>query len=142
MNFQQINTSAREAVVRTFSKKAIIITQQVVIALIALLVIWDIYLYLNGEETISYVIFVNAKNDLFLISWVWGILAAHLFFTRKAAAWKVPEILGISILVLFSVLLYLLARFIDVEIPEWMHVVLLVGGSITGFFLWPQCSDD
>ena len=138
MNFTVLNQKTTNTVHQLFESKAIRITQFVVVAVVAILIIWDIYLYTQTDSTISEVIHDNSQRKLFVITWIWGVLASHLFVARKRTSRTVPEIIAILVLVLISVIIMLLGKFIEIEIPQYMHVILLVFGGITGYFLWPQ----
>jgi len=114
-------------------------TQFVIIIIVLSLVMWDIYLYLGDQkENISEVIRANAKGKLFVITWIWGILSAHLFVSKKETSRNIPEHIAIIILLLISIIIFLLGRYIPNEIPQYMQLIFLFFGAITGYYLWPQ----
>ena len=137
----QINKKIVNRVHNILDTKAAKYTQLMLIFVIGFLVIWDIYLYWKNESTISRIIFENAKNNLFVITWVWGILAAHLFVARKRESIRIPEIIAIVILILVSIIIFLLGKFIPIQIPQYMHFIFLTFGGVVGYYLWPQIID-
>lgn len=141
---KNLNEKVVNRVQKLFDNKYVRITQIVVASVAASLIVWDIYLYMY-DTTISRAIRANAtEENLFVITWIWGILSAHLFVSRKRSSQTVPEFIGIIIIILISLLLFLLGKFIDPNIllPQYMHVVLLAFGAISGYFLWPQKVED
>ena len=117
------------------------ITQVFIIVLILSLVMWDVYLYLNDEkENVSTVIRENAKGKLFVITWMWGILSSHLFVIKKETNGKIPEPVAILVLFLMTIIIFLLGRYIPDEMPQYMQIIFLFFGGITGYYLWPQSS--
>ncbi len=114
-------------------------TQAFVIALILILVFLDIILYSKDEETISELINQLAYGNWFVFSWIWGVLAAHMFFTRKTRAIKNETKAILSILGL-TVLVYLSHFFINGD-SIITQLVSLTLGVIAGYFIWPQLFD-
>ena len=115
------------------------ITQLLIIIIVLALIMWDIYLYLDDQkENLSEMIRENAKGKMFVITWVWGILSAHLFVSKRERKSNIPEHIAITILLLISIIIFLLGRYIPNEIPQYMQVVFLFFGAITGSYLWPQ----
>ena len=114
-------------------------TQFVIIVVVLFLIMWDVYLYIDDqEENISMVIRENARGKLFVITWIWGILSSHLFVSKKEKKWTIPEPVAITILLLISIIIFLLGRYIPNEIPQYMQLIFLFFGAITGYYLWPQ----
>ena len=114
-------------------------TQLVIIVVVLLLIMWDVYLYIDDqEENISMVIREKARGKLFVITWIWGILSSHLFVSKKEKNWTIPEPIAITILLLVSIIIFLLGRYIPNEIPQYMQLIFLFFGAITGYYLWPQ----
>ena len=142
MFLEKINEKAIIRIKKIINSKTSQIIQVVIIALVLSLIIWDVYLYLNNQnEIISLAIRNNAKGKLFVITWIWGILSSHLFIVKKETKSKIPEPIAILILSLMSVIIFLLGRYIQDEIPQYMQFVFLLFGGITGYYLWPQSSN-
>ena len=142
MFLEKINEKAIIRIKKIINSKTAQIIQVVVIALVLSLIMWDVYLYLNDQkEIISLTIRNNAKGKLFVITWMWGILSSHLFVIKKETKGKIPEPIAILILLLMSVIIFLLGRYIQDEIPQYMQFVFLLFGGITGYYLWPQSSN-
>ena len=115
------------------------ITQIIIVAVIMLLILWDIYLFIDDQkENVSMVIRENAKGKLFVITWIWGLLSAHLFVSKKESYRNIPEHIAIIILSLISIIIFLLGQYIPKEIPQYMQLIFLFFGAIAGYFLWPQ----
>ncbi len=138
MKLSEFNIQTKNKVTAAFKSKAIVYTQYVVIAITVFLIIWDIFLYRNHHDTISSVIHTNAHDKLFVITWVWGVLAAHLFICRGKDAKTIPELTGIVVLLLMALIIFLLGRYIQTPLPMWMHLIFLIFGAVTGYYLWPQ----
>lgn len=139
MQIGKINKKISTQVETVFNSRAAKYTQWVLILVVIFLIAWDINLYMADQnDTISQIIRFNAKNDLFVITWIWGILSAHLFVSRKEAVKKVSEPVAIGILLLISLIIFLMGKFISVEIPQYFQLILLISGGISGYYLWPQ----
>ncbi|WP_109302071.1 hypothetical protein [Aquimarina sp. AU474] len=142
MDFNQLNRNITDRICKILESKAARYTQIVVVVVISFLIILDIYLFISNETTVSETIHSNAKNKLFVITWIWGILGAHLFVCRPKGSNTVPELLGIAILLVFSVGIFLLGKYVDIPIPQYMHAILLVLGGVSGYYLWAQELDE
>lgn len=144
MQLKELNQKTTRNVQKAFESRIVRLTQIVVIIVAAGLITWDVYLYVKSDATISGVIRDNAVyEDLFVITWIWGVLTGHLFIAKTNTRRTVPEHIAIFVLLLISILLLLLGHFIplrEVEptLPLYMHMVLLVFGTTLGHFLWPQ----
>ena len=114
-------------------------TQAFVIALILILVFLDIILYSKEEETISEIISNLAYGNWFVFSWVWGVLAAHMFFTRQSRAVK-NETTAILLIIGLTALVYFSHFFINGD-SIITQLVFLVLGAVAGFYIWPQLFD-
>ncbi|MEM6351037.1 MAG: hypothetical protein AAF766_09755, partial [Cyanobacteria bacterium P01_D01_bin.14] len=117
------------------SNKWILLTQKFILALIGLIIVVDLYLAFNQIEgnTISEVIKEWAYRRFFVLSWVWGVLAGHLFLTSGSPLLSQP----VSILVLLGLTLGLfaagwLAKGV-VGVP--LQLGLLVLGTLAGYLL-------
>jgi uncharacterized membrane protein YfcA len=139
MYLEKLNEKVIAKVENLINSKITRITQFVIIVVVLALIMWDIYLYLDDQkEIISEVIRENAKGKMFVITWVWGILSAHLFVSKKKRKRNIPEHIAITILLLMSIIIFLLGRYIPNEIPQYMQVIFLLFRAITGYYLWPQ----
>lgn len=72
----------------------------------------------------------------FVLAWIWGILAGHLFIVRTKGI--LDEVLAISILVISSLIILCLACFLDINGSRVLNFILLVLGCLAGHLLWPQ----
>lgn len=139
MNLYNTNKKLISRVKNIINSKTGRNTQFVIIIIALLLIMWDAFLYLSDQkENISMVIRENAKGRLFVITWVWGILSAHLFVSKKKTKKYIPEYIAIIILSLISIIIFLLGRYIPNEIPQYMQLIFLFFGAISGYYLWPQ----
>lgn len=139
MYLDKLNAKIITKVKNIINSKITRITQLVIILIVLAFIMWDIYLYLDDQkENLSEVIRENAKGKRCIITWVWGILSAHLFVSKKERKRNIPEHIAITILLLISIIIFLLGRYIPNEIPQYMQVVFLFFGAITGYYLWPQ----
>lgn len=126
--------------VAAFSQnKWVMFTQKFILVLIGLIIVVDLFLVFNQTDgdTISNVIRDWAYRRFFVLTWIWGVLAGHLFLTRAASIFAPP----VSILVLLglTLVLFLVGFFIYkdlVGVP--VQLTLLVLGVVAGFLLWPQ----
>jgi len=139
MHLSKINKKLTAKLKNIINSKTGRNTQFVIIVVVLFLIMWDIYLYIDDQkENISMVIRENAKGKLFVITWVWGILSSHLFVSKKESIRTMPEHIAITILILISIIIFLLGRYIPNEIPQYMQLIFLFFGGITGYYLWPQ----
>jgi hypothetical protein len=138
MQLKKLNQQTVQKVHNVLSTKAARLTQIALIIVFAGLVIWDIYLFIGEKPTISRVIHDNSQDSLFVISWIWGVISTHLFVAKKKGSATIHEGIAILILLLISIIIFLLGKYVDVELPQYMHILFLVFGAITGYHLWPQ----
>jgi len=139
MILYKINEKVIIKVKNIINSKIARITQFFIIVIALSLVMWDVYLYLDDQnENISLVIRQSAKGKLFVITWIWGVLSAHLFVSKKETKRNIPEYIAIIILLLISIIIFLLGRYIPDELPQYMQLIFLLFGAITGYYLWPQ----
>jgi hypothetical protein len=119
--------------------KVVRFTQIFVIAITLVLIFLDVFLYSSGETTISQYINELAYGNWFVFSFIWGVLASHMFFTRESRAIK-SELISIIAVVALSVLVYFSHYFINGD-SILTQLVFLVLGGIAGYFIWPQTFD-
>lgn len=114
-------------------------TQKIIIFFTLFLIIVDVIFYFMGR-TISEDVKHIGDFELVFLPWVWGVLASHLFFTRKKDDVVVNEKIGILILIIIAFLIYLTSSFIPEETPisGYPKLFFMIGGMIIGYFLWPQ----
>lgn len=120
--------------------KAMRFTQALIIGLTLFLVFFDMVLYSKEKITISRYINELSYGGWYVFSWVWGVLAAHMFFTRKSRAIE-KEWMAIVILLILSILIYLSHFLFEISHYRVTHLVFLVLGAVAGYFIWPQTFD-
>ena len=107
---------------------------------VILLILLDIYWYYNEKGTISSVIRSYAIGKGIWLTWVWGILFSHLFMTRNIMQPPIKE--GLAILVLFLLTIGFAAFGYVLKSDQFgrleIQIILLLMGTVAGFFLWPQ----
>lgn len=120
------------------SNKWILFTQKFILVIIGIIIFVDLYLAFNEIEgdTISEVIKEWAYRHFFVLSWVWGVLAGHLFLTSDKYLFSQP----VSILVLLGLTLALLLFGLLTRgvMSVQLQLVLLILGTVAGYLLWPQ----
>ncbi len=119
--------------------KVIRFTQIFVIAITLVLVFLDVFLYSSGETTISQYFNELAYGNWFVFSFLWGVLASHMFFTRESRAIN-SELVAIITIVVLSVLIYFSHYFINGD-SLITQLVFLTLGAIAGYLIWPQTFD-
>lgn len=136
-----VNESSKQNTIRFLKTTSGKFTQYLLIVVAAFLIGLDIYLVMKGEKTISEIIHNHSYKQLFVLSWIWGILTAHLFLARLKEYIKVPEWIGILILILTSgVLIFIGYKSWDEDLV-WgtkSHIIFLFSSGCIGYFLWPQ----
>jgi len=116
-------------------------TQIFVISIILILVFLDIILYSKDEETISELISRLAYGNWYVFSWIWGVLAAHMFLTRKTRAIK-SETTAILLTIALTVLIYLSSFVLSIGDSIITQIVFLILGGLAGYYIWPQIFDN
>lgn len=128
--------------------KAIRLVQYLLIGLFVFLVFFDIFLAATGNITISEVIKGETEKGFFVLTYLWGVVAINLFFTRKDKR-LVHEITGTFIILVVAALIYffklgpMLISYIgddptDIRIA---HAISMIFGLIMGYFFWRQDHD-
>ena len=115
----------------------VLFTQKFILVIIGVIIVVDLFLAFNETEgdTISNVLRDWAYRQFFVLTWVWGVLAGHLFLTNANPIFA-PSV---SILVLLGLTLVLfLAGFFYKTLGVPVHAALLVVGAVAGYLLWPQ----
>jgi hypothetical protein len=117
-------------------------TQYFVLGLSVCFIILDVVLPLLGYSRISDLLKEWAFGKGFVLAWVWGVLAGHLFIVREKEDRILDEVLAISILVIVSLVLLCVACFCDKDGNTLLNLVLLGSGCVAGHFLWPQSPSE
>ena len=120
------------------SNRWVMFTQKFILVLIAVIIVVDLFLAFNDTEgdTISNVIRDWAYRRFFVLSWVWGVLAGHLFLTSVGPILSPSA--AILVLLGLTLVLFLAGFFYTDLVGAPVHVVLLVVGAVAGYLLWPQ----
>ena len=128
--------------------KVIRLVQYILIGLFVFLVIFDIFLAATGNITISEVIKGETEKGFFVLTYLWGVLAINLFFTRKGKK-LVHEITGTFIILGLAALIYffklgpMLINYVgnnptDIRIA---HAISMAFGLLMGYLFWRQDHD-
>ena len=120
--------------------------QYVLIGLFLIVVALDVYLALDNEDnnTISNVIQSKTDNGLFILTYLWGAVAANLFFIRFKKPW-INNIMGSIIVIAIALIIgiydleakvsdYALNKGYDFSI----YFVSMTFGVIIGIIFWQQ----
>ncbi|MDC8005768.1 hypothetical protein POV27_17075 [Aureisphaera galaxeae] len=118
--------------------------QAILIGLFIFLVAFDIYLAVTDQDTISNVIKRATDNGLFVLTYLWGILATNLFITRKGKK-LVHEILGTTLVVFIALLIEIFdigkditTMCLEMNQPKLAHLISMVFGSLVAVLVWRQ----
>ncbi len=114
----------------------------ILLAIIVIASIADVFWAIRGEGTISSVIRCFSRNHgAIWITFLWGVLVAHLFFTRNDIIHQAlpNELVSIILILLFAIAL----AFLGYNNKEWMRSdliqsIIFILGFLFGFVLWPQ----
>lgn len=114
-----------------------VIIEGILLVIIAVIILFDIYLYLNKTkgDTISNILKNWVYGKFFFITYFWGVLAGHFFLGSYKSffgntSWNLLIILEISLILLtFGV-------FFKVKIRPAGQIVLLLVGLSVGHFFW------
>ncbi len=120
------------------SNRWVMFTQKFILVLIAVIIVVDLFLAFNDTEgdTISNVLRNWAYQRFFVLTWVWGVLAGHLFLTSAGPILSPSA--AILVLLGLTFVLLLAGFFYTDLIGVPVQVVLLVVGAVAGYLLWPQ----
>ena len=114
-----------------------VIIEGILLVIIAIIILFDIYLYLNKTkgDTISNILKNWVYGKFFFITYFWGVLAGHFFLGSYKSffgntGWNLLIILEISLILLtFGV-------FFKVKIRPTGQILLLLIGLSVGHFFW------
>lgn len=127
---------------RSFIKKV----QYVLIVLFLLVVALDVYLALDKEDnnTISNVIQNNTDDGLFILTYLWGAVAANLFFIRFKKPF-ISNTLGSVIVVFFALLIAIfnieskVSNFMLIQEYDFsIYFLSMAFGTAMGLLFWQQ----
>lgn len=112
--------------------------EKVLIWIVSLLVVFDIYLYLNNTkgDTISNILLGWVKGKYFFISYVWGVLAGHFFLGTKSPPFGMESNLLSLIIVISIAIILLVMGMRKVKLKPVHQISLLVFGTLIGHFFW------
>lgn len=129
---QNISNVLNEAVKSPWIK----FTEYFILGVIALIIVVDIILATNGhpEDTISEVIIKEAHGKFSVLTWLWGVLAGHLFLARSVPLLGRPN--SIYLLIALTFLILIAGLFTSENLV--IQVILLLIGGLAGYLLWPQ----
>ena len=77
-----------------------------------------------------------AYRRFFVLSWGWGVLAAHLFLTSESSIF--PRQISILVLLGFTLALFLAGFFVKGVTNLPLQLILPILGTVAGYLLWPQ----
>ena len=111
--------------------------EEVLLWIIGLLIIFDVYLYLNKTkgDTISTILKNWVYGKFFFITYIWGVLAGHFFLGSNNSffnnsRWNLLIILEITLILLTF------GMYFNVKISPGGQIVLLLIGLSVGHFFW------
>ena len=109
----------------------------VLIWIVVLLIIFDIYLYLNKTDgdTISNILKNWVNDKFFFISYLWGVLAGHFFLGTTNPPFD-NTIWSLAIVLSFALILVVAGVILKKRIKPRGQVVLLFYGLLIGHFFW------
>lgn len=120
--------------------------QYVLIGLFLFVIALDVYLALDKEDnnTISNVIQANTDSGLFILTYLWGAVAANLFFIRFRKPW-ISNTWGSTIVVVIALIMALfnlegkVSSFaLDKGYDFSVYFVSMVFGMLMGLLFWQQ----
>ena len=120
--------------------------QYVLIALFILIIGLDIYLALDkiDDNTISNVIKNNTDNGFFVLTYLWGAIAANLFlYSSKSLDFSsgvgfIIVILIAILIVIFNIEKYVDNFFIKHQYNISIYTISMSFGLLIGWFFWRQ----
>ena len=111
--------------------------EEVLLWIIGILIIFDVYLYLNKTkgDTISTVLKNWVYGKFFFITYIWGVLAGHFFLGSNNSifnnsSWNLLIILEITLILL------IFGMYFKVKINPGGQIILLLIGLFVGHFFW------
>ena len=120
--------------------------QYVLIGLFLLVVALDVYLALDKEDnnTISNVIQANTDSGLFILTYLWGAVAANLFFIRFKKPW-INSTVGSAIVIIIALIMALInlegrlsAFALDKGYDFSLYFISMSFGVLMGLIFWQQ----
>lgn len=114
-----------------------VIIEKVLLWTICLLIVFDIYLYLNKAkgDTISYILKSWVYDKYFFITFLWGVLAGHFFLGTSDSLFEEP-IWGLLIVLEITLILFIFGMFCKIKIKPLVQALLLIFGVLIGHFFW------
>ena len=134
--------------IKTYLNDKVLIrrVQYVLIFLFVCLIGLDIYLALDKipNNTISNVILDKTDNGLFVLTYFWGAIAAHLFFTKKRPK-VISPVIGTTVIIALALLIILFniepkvaKMFEDIKYNISIYSLSMVLGFVAGVVFWRQ----
>jgi len=77
---------------------------------------------------------------MFVIPWIWGFLASHVFIARKKR-W-LNELLGLGILLAITIVIYFKQADFVQQSTTKLYVLYLILGVIFGVVFWPRVRQE
>lgn len=120
------------------------IVASIIVGISALLVIVEIFLSLNDipGDNINLNLYKWATNKWYFITFMWGVIAGHLFL-GSTQPWIAKNMYSVIIIGLITIALIIKGKYDKNEsISQSTHMFLLVIGTLLGHFLWSMNDFD
>ncbi len=100
--------------------------------LLIVIVLIAMFVYIFNTE--------NIPPELYVLPWIWGFLASHVFIIRKKR-W-LNELLGLGILLAITIVLFFKQADLIHDMNSKVFFIYLVFGVLLGAIFWPRVKDD
>lgn len=114
------------------------LTDWFILALIAVVSVFDIYLLLAKKSTISKRMRKHG-TQISALPYSWGVLGGHFWgpdLNPLNNSWLISILTLVGAGAVLAGLNYLLSRLL--YMPKWVLLLYLIAGIPAGVFLWPQ----
>ncbi|RDY61523.1 hypothetical protein [Flagellimonas nanhaiensis] len=116
--------------------------QRIVIIIFVLVIALDVLFVINEEDefpTFSLIVHEAAAHQYFVVTWLWGLATAQIFFPRVQKMNTISSLNKvIAVLLITSFLVIFGSIYKDVFEAILWQVLLFISGAIFGYYLLPN----
>ena len=116
--------------------------QKIIIIVFILVIVLDVLFVINQEDefpTFSLLLHGYALKQYYVITWIWGLATAQIFFPKNSQMDTLSSLNKVIIVLSITCALLILgAIYKSIFESLWGQLFLFISGSIVGYFMLPN----
>ncbi|MBC8753846.1 hypothetical protein H2O64_04140 [Kordia sp. YSTF-M3] len=103
--------------------------------LLLVIILLAMFVYVFNTENIP-----SELTELYVLPWIWGFLASHIFIIRKKRWFN--ELLGLGVLLAITIVIFFKQEDLIQEKNSSVYFLYLILGVLLGGVFWPTVKND